>query len=233
MRRLRGLTHKHAIIGPQKPWIEMLRGLAFAVMFAGMLSAQTDWPVYGHDPGGARYSPLRQINTANVAKLRPAWTYRTGEVDQDHATSRGQRLVAFEATPLVIGRRLYFSTPAGKVIALNAENGKEIWKFDTQPNPRARLQHHAHRGVAYWPGDARTPARILSGTQDGRLIALNAETGRPVPGFGNEGYIDLRQDAAARFPNSVYAVTSPPVIYRSLVIIGAEVPEWPGHGPSG
>jgi glucose dehydrogenase len=211
----------------------MLRGAVLGLFLLGLLCAQTDWPVYGHDPGGARYSPLRQINTGNVNRLRRVWTYHTGEQIEPAAGARGQRVTAFETTPLEMANVLYLSTPAGKVIALQAETGREKWQFDPQAKRGAAPRYHAHRGVAYWPGDARTPARILEGTQDGRLIALSAATGQRIPGFGEEGEIDLRKDTADRFPDAVYAITSPPAIYRDLVMVGAEVPEWPGRGPSG
>src|SRR5215813_10297886 len=110
---------------------------------------QGDWPVYGRDPGGTRYSTLDQINVNNVSMLRRAWTYHTGE--------RGR---AFETTPIVIDNVLYFSTQNQKIVALDADTGKEIWKYDPKSNSRE------HRGVAYWPGDSRTPPRIMLGTGD-------------------------------------------------------------------
>ena len=199
---------------------------------AASLSAQVDWPVYGHDDGGMRYSPLKQINAGNVGRLERAWTYHTHEL-QGSPADPSAHPAPFETTPLVIGNVLYLSTPADRVIALDPETGREIWKYDSQANARGKIRYHQHRGVAYWPGDARTPPRILFGTRDGRLIALNAKTGLPSPGFGNEGEVNLRVGVADRFPNSTYAVTSPPAIYRDLVITGALVPEGPGLGPSG
>jgi quinoprotein glucose dehydrogenase len=141
--------------------------------------------------------------------------------------------MAFETTPLVINGVLYLTTPANRVIALDATSGREIWKFDPQAKSKGPVQYHANRGVSYWPGDSRNGARILAGTLDGRLIALNARTGMPVPGFGDEGEVDLRKGVADGFPKLTYAVTSPPAIYQDLVITGAEVPESPGHGPCG
>jgi quinoprotein glucose dehydrogenase len=196
-------------------------------MITVSLYGQTDWPVYGHDSGGMRYSPLRQITVSNVAKLERAWTYHTGEIYNAAGTARGQRTTAFETTPLVIGNTLYFSTPSNRVIALEANSGKQLWSYDPHCKP------HPHRGVAYWPGDREHSARIVYGTEDGRLIALNAKNGTPVPGFGNEGIIDLRKGVGDRFPNATYSVTSPPAIFDNLVITGAEVPERPGQGPSG
>ncbi len=202
-----------------------------ALLAAGSLVAQSDWPVYGHDPGGQRYSPLKQITPKNVAKLQRAWTYHTRE-QVSNADYRGQRIAAFESTPIVIGNVLYFSTPGDRAIALNAETGEQLWRFDSQAG-RKNIRFHSHRGVSYWPGDATAPARILFGTQDGRMIALNAKTGAPVPGFGDEGELDLRKNFSQAFPNGQYSITSPPAIYRDLLITGAAVPEAAGPGPAG
>lgn len=161
-----------------------------------------------------------------------AWTYHTGEMPVISGP-RGQRQIAFETTPLIVGGVLYLSTPANRIIALEPESGRELWKFDLQANSPGPLKSRAHRGVAYWPGDKNTPPRILCGTLDGRLIALNARTGRKTPGFGNEGEINLKTGVAEKFPNAVYDETSPPAIAGDLVITGAEVPESPGHGPRG
>lgn len=204
-------------------------GLISSVGFA---SAQTDWPTYGYDPAGTRYSPIQQINHNNVTQIQRVWTYHTGEVPSASGP-RGQRQTAFEATPIVVDGVLYFSTPANRVIALDPVTGHALWTFDPQTKTHKSIQYHAHRGVSYWPGDGDDPARILLGTLDGRLIALNAKTGVPVPGFGTEGEINLRDGVADEFPDAVYAITSPPAIYRGLVITGAEVPESPGHGPWG
>src|SRR5919197_5995937 len=133
-----------------------------------------DWPVCGRDPGGTRYAPLDQINTKNVNLLRRAWVYHTGE--------RGR---AFEVTPIVVDGLLYFATQNQKIVALEPETGKEIWKFDPKSNAREI------RGVTYWPGDRESAARILFGSGDGRLIALDAKTGVPVASFGDHGTVHL------------------------------------------
>ena len=202
------------------------------LLLVRLAPAQIGWPNYGYDTGNGRFSPLRQISPSNVAGLRRAWTYHTGEKPAV-AGPRGQRQVAFESTPLVVNGVLYFSTPSNRVIALDSSTGAELWKFEPKPGLQGPLKPHAHRGVAYWRGDGKTPPRILCGTSDGRLIALNARTGKPVPGFGDEGELNLRAGVADRFPKATYAVTSPPVVYEDMVITGAEVPESPGQGPSG
>jgi quinoprotein glucose dehydrogenase len=195
----------------------MIRILAVFLAAAGCLPAQKDWPAYGHDPGGMRYSPLSRINTTNVTKLRRAWTYHTGDTGNQ-----------FETTPIVIGNRMYFSTQTSRIVALEADTGKEIWTYD----PKVRRPRE-HRGVAYWPGDSKTPARILFGTGDGRLIALDAATGKPVPEFGAGGEVNLRIGVADDFPRAGYAITSPPAIYKDLVIVGPSTQEGPSKGPSG
>ncbi len=179
--------------------------------------AQTDWPVYGHDAGGTKYSPLAQIQPGNVQRLARAWTYHTGEQGS-----------TFEATPVVIGGVLYVSTQQQKIVALDAETGAEIWKFD----PKVKGSRE-HRGVAYWGGDTGFAPRIVFGTADGRLMALDAKTGRPAAGFGDNGVVDLRAGLADDYPRAGLAVTSPPSIYRNLAIVGASTPEGPGKGPSG
>ena len=138
--------------------------------------------------------------------------------------------VAFESTPLVIDGVLYFSTPSSRVIALDAENGREIWQFDPQAGQREFFQH---RGVAYWQSENGDDRRIFVGTFDGRLIALQAKTGKPCRDFGKDGTVNLRAGVADAFPGAEYSVTSPPAIYRDLVITGAAVPEYPAKGPSG
>ncbi|MEO8593779.1 MAG: PQQ-binding-like beta-propeller repeat protein [Candidatus Solibacter sp.] len=179
--------------------------------------AQNDWPTYGHDPGGMRYSPLTKIDQNNVAKLRRAWTYHTGDAGNQ-----------FETTPIVAGNRMYLSTQTARVVALEPETGKELWSYD----PKVQRPRE-HRGVSYWPGDRNTPARILLGTGDGRLIALDAATGKPVPQFGAGGTVDLKDGVAGGFPRASYALTSPPAIYKDLVIVGPSTPEGPSQGPSG
>lgn len=197
----------------------MLRigGVLCCLVAAGGAAAQSsEWPAYGHDPGGARYSPLKQINAANVAQLRRAWVYHTGETGN------------FETTPIVVDHVMYFSTQAQKIVAVEPETGKEIWKFD----PKSRLREL--RGVAYWPGDKQSPPRILFGTSDGRLLALDAKTGKPVVAFGDNGAVNLRIGVADKWPaTAAYSITSPPAIYKDLVIVGPSTQETVSHGPSG
>jgi glucose dehydrogenase len=158
-----------------------------------------DWPAYGRDPGAQRFSPLTQITRQNVAHLRRAWTYDTGIKD-------------LQVTPLVIDGIMYL-TGGSIVFALEPETGKEIWKYDA----RATV---SRRGVAYWPGDARTPARLYSGAGDGRMMALDAKRGTLATDFGAGGFIDLKESVRGDVDGQLMLIT-PPVVYKDVVITGS------------
>src|SRR5688572_21671589 len=202
--------------------------ICLSFMASVSLAKAQEWRNYGNDPGGSKYSPLKQINKTNVSSLKIAWTYRTGDVsDGGEHPSRS----AFETTPLVIDGVLYLSTPFARVIALDPETGKELWTFDPKLNRERRYNLFINRGVSYWASG--NDKRIFIGTLDGRLFALNARTGKPVPGFGNEGSIDLRKGVADEFPDSGYGLTSPVAVYKDLVIAGSLVADGEPQGPSG
>jgi quinoprotein glucose dehydrogenase len=173
--------------------------------FVSPLFAQNDWPGYGKDAFGQRHSPLAQINTGNVKKLKPAWQYGIDPkaVSMDNAT---RLLTSTEAVPIMVGGILYSPTMKRTIVALEPETGKEIWKYELG-NVGAPL-----RGVSYWAGDQDHPASILAGTNDGKLIELNAKTGKLVPGFGNEGAVNLKQGVEDRFPDAPYHMASPGAI---------------------
>jgi quinoprotein glucose dehydrogenase len=157
--------------------------LVFLLTLPGLLLAQSDWPGYGRDPFGQRHSPLTQINTSNVARLKPAWQYA---LDPKPEGANGS-LTATEAVPIMVGGILYSPTRERTIVALDPETGKELWKY-ALGNVGAPL-----RGVSYWAGDKEHPASILAGTGDGKLIEINAKTGKLVPGFGNEGELEGRR----------------------------------------
>ncbi len=203
----------------------------FLLLLVPCVGWAQDWRFYGGTSEGTRFSSLQQINRHNVGTLNRAWTYHTGEVNRANETDRHQ-VAPFETTPLVVDGMLYLSTPSNRVIALNAETGKEIWQFDPQAG-RAKRTFFQHRGVAYWQSETGDDGRILHGTLDGRLICLDAKTGKPCHGFNTDGATNLRVGVADEFPKAEYAVTSPPAIYKDLVIVGAAVPEYPSRGPSG
>jgi quinoprotein glucose dehydrogenase len=181
-----------------------------------------DWPVYGGTSQNNHFSPLSQINRKNVNQLSVAWTYDTEE-------SGG-----LQSSPIVVDGVLYGLTPTEKVFALNAATGKLLWKFDsgmkgTQPD----------RGLAYWSDDTNSPAvseshkdseshkedqRILVGVMN-YVYALDAATGQPIPTFGNNGRIDLRDDLGRDPAEQSIYMTTPAVIYKDLMIVGGREAE--------
>jgi glucose dehydrogenase len=200
-----------------------------AVLLAGIIApvayCQTDWPTYGYDGAGQRYSPLKQIDTANVSKLRKAWQYGIS-ADAAGATSATQGPAPTEAVPIMVDGMLYTPTVNHTIVALEPESGEEIWKYDLSKASGTL------RGVTYWQGDKDNPPAVLAGTSEGRLIALNAKTGKLIPSFGQEGVVDLRAGVAEKFPSAPYHMSSPGVIYRNLIITGAQGKEDDPDGPA-
>jgi quinoprotein glucose dehydrogenase len=189
-------------------------------------ASDSGWPNYGNDAGGTRYSAARQIDRTNVAGLQLAWTYRTGEISPE-AKSIGK--AAFEATPILIENKLFLSTPYNHVIALNPQNGVKLWEYDPHVNLSRNYSEVTSRGVSAWRDTEAKPGqpcrlRIFMGTLDGRLIALDGETGKPCLDFGSKGEVNLAQDAATATEwTGGYQVTSAPVIAKGLVITGSSV----------
>ena len=177
------------------------------------LTTGGQWANYGNDPGGMRYSPLTTINVSNVKNLKVAWTHQTGELKTYDGTSIGSK-AAFETTPLMIDGVLYFSTPTNRVFAIDASTGKEKWVYDPGVDLRGDYSEVTSRGVSKWINPAGKAGedgfmRIFMATIDGRLIALDAMTGKPVSSFGNNGTIDLKENVGP------IQVTSPPAIATS------------------
>lgn len=184
-----------------------------------------DWSAYGRDAGGSRFSPLDQINRANVAKLQIAWTYHTGA---EEVKAAGARNAAFESTPILVDGMLYLTTPYSRVIALDPATGKERWTFDPQVPLERRYSEQTSRGVSTWPaaGDKRKAARrIFVATLDARLMALDAATGKPCSDFGENGQVDLKRDVRFGTYNGYqnYQVTSPPAVIGDLVVVGSAI----------
>jgi quinoprotein glucose dehydrogenase len=183
-----------------------------------------DWPNVGNDKAGTRYSTLSQINRENVGRLKVAWTYRTG--DAGAATT-------IECTPLVVDGVMYVTTVRTKVVALDAATGNEKWAFDPyagETNPRIRASGGVNRGVAYW-SDGRAGAgakqRVFVGVSDGRVISLDAATGKPDPAFGDRGTLDLRAGIERDISSMAYGPTSAPAVFENLIIVGCSNDE--GH----
>jgi quinoprotein glucose dehydrogenase len=171
-----------------------------------LASTHQDWPVYGGDANGDRYSPLAQINRDNVKRLRQAWRV-------DVATEGG-----LQVNPLVVGRTIFAYTPTEEVLALDAATGARLWSFDSGVKA-----YQPSRGFAYWTDGAQSI--LFAGVMD-RLYALDPTTGKPIPNFGEDGSIDLRKDLGnADFASNVDFLTTPGAIYKDLIIVGFREPE--------
>lgn len=202
-------------------------GLALAA--ASFASAQvtqikpSDWPAYGRDAGGQRYSPLKQITPQNVDKLQVAWTYHMNP-------DPSQRVrVSSTATPLVIDGKMFMPTPFGRVVALDPTTGKELWSYSLPEGDTPAL-----RGIGYWPGDKAHGPRLIFGTTRGLIIAIDAATGKPSAGFGANGVVDSKTpDVMNGLPDAAYGYSAPPSIYKNLAIFGSKVQERPSKGAAG
>ena len=177
-----------------------------------------DWPSYGNNVGGSRYSPLDQINRDNVSELEVAWTYRTNAGG------------SFKATPLQVGELLYVCTGGNRVIALDADSGELRWQFDPLIDPEhlefARYFTTGCRGVSYFEASAdyqgECSERILTATSDARLIAIDALSGARCSRFGEQGEIDLTI-GMGNDPRIFNFQTSPPGIVRGNAVVGGWV----------
>jgi quinoprotein glucose dehydrogenase len=199
-----------------------------AVFAAPVAFAQTpngaEWPTYGNDPGGMRYSPLTEINRENVANLKFAWIFRTGDVSDG---SDGRKRSGFETTPILVDGTLFFTTAFNRVIALDPETGKQRWAYD--PKIDQTLDYGdglVNRGVATWLDPARSAnqdcrRRIYEATQDARLISLDAATGKPCTDFGNSGQVNLTN--VPGYLPGWYHMTSPPAVIDDLVVVGSAI----------
>jgi quinoprotein glucose dehydrogenase len=195
---------------------------AAVVLTARPLRAE-DWPTYGGDAGGRKYSSASQVTADNVSDLETAWTFHTGELGENLA--RGDKLT-FEATPILIGRTLYFSTATAIVFAVDAATGHERWRYDPKVNRGVRYSEMSSRGVSYWADPARKNEvcgqRIFIGTIDARLIALDANTGRLCADFGQGGFVDLSRGVRLQ-DKPDYQVTSPPAVAGDTIIVGSSI----------
>jgi quinoprotein glucose dehydrogenase len=176
------------------------------------------WPTYGGDLGNTRYAPLDQISAANFNNLEVAWRFRT--------ESLGARPeFNFESTPLMVNGRLYSTAGTRRaVVALDAATGEQLWMHSEQEGKRgaAAPRQLSGRGLAYWT-DGRNDERILYVTPGYRLIALDAKTGYPIPGFGQNGAVDLKQefDQELDLINAPVGLHATPTVARNVVMVGA------------
>ena len=224
-------------ISPKRLWLPLIS----LALLGGVLAASTpvgaspstasdDWPCYGHDAGGMRYSPLAQINRDNVARLKVAWVFHTGDISDGKG---GRKRSGFETTPIMLDGTLFLTTPFNRVIALDPDTGQERWSYD----PKTELSWNygdglINRGVAIWPvPSASSPSksgsppherrRVFEATLDARLITLDAATGLPCADFGHNGEVSLRD--VKRYVKGQYHMTSPPVVIGDVVVVGSSI----------
>jgi quinoprotein glucose dehydrogenase len=198
-----------------------------SVAAGGPDAPDTSWPVYGGDPGGRRWSPLADITRDNVARLEQAWVYHHGDMSDGRGAWRSPS--AFELQPILVDGTLYGCTPMNRVFALDPATGAERWSFDPELDPSGRYANQLIcRGVAHWRDpEARDAApcsrRILTATNDARLIALDAATGRKCQGFGEAGEVSLKAGAVEERWLGEYQVTSAPVVIDGVVVVGSAI----------
>jgi quinoprotein glucose dehydrogenase len=199
-----------------------LAALGGAAVFVGISAdrAPVDWAFWGGDPGSAHYSTLADIHTGNVSQLRQSWVWKTGETElKEYGTRPGM----FENTPVMIDGVMYVTSPYNKVVALDPEKGTELWSYDPKSYVDGQPPNgtgYVHRGIAVWR-DSRdgNKLRIFLNTRY-RLLSLDAKTGQPVNSFGDNGVVDLSQGLVWPINKMHYTETSPPVVYKDLVIVG-------------
>ncbi|MGH7925696.1 MAG: PQQ-binding-like beta-propeller repeat protein, partial [Candidatus Binatus sp.] len=196
---------------------------------AQVSGGSVEWPNYGNDPGAQRYSTLNQINRDNVSRLKPAWTFHTGDVSNGETT---RMKTGFENTPIVIDGTMYISTPFCRVIALDPATGTQKWSYDPGiAKDQIYSEGLINRGVASWLDPAARPdavcrRRIFIGTIDARLIALDAASGKPCADFAAGGQINLKSGVKNIEKIGYYGEyeeTSAPAIIDDMVIVGSAV----------
>lgn len=182
-----------------------------------------DWTDYGGTLAGQRYSPLAQINRANVGDLQLAWTQRTGDLPDAAETVEHKREYHSEATPIHIGDTLYTCTPHSFVQAIDATTGKTRWSWNVGAS-RSGNSYLVCRGVAYFQAPEGTPCprRIFAPTFNAKMVALDADTGKPCPSFAQNGFIDLRTNMGLSGPADQIS-TSPPIVANGRLIIGERI----------
>ena len=188
------------------------------LMLLADVAAQENWPFYAGDQGATHYSSLAEINRATVKELTVAWRWRPDEKKLDEF---GTQPGTFQNTPLMIDDVLYLSTPYNRVVALDARTGAEQWSFDPKPYEDGQPPNgtgFVHRGVAAWR-DRNGALRIFINSRY-RLFAIDAKTGKPATEFGVAGVVNLTQGLSRPVNAKHYTNTSPPVVYKDLVILG-------------
>jgi quinoprotein glucose dehydrogenase len=178
----------------------------------GMKDDHKTWSVYRGDASNTAYSSLDQINKDNVSQLQVAWTYHTGDAEQGNGS-------AIQCNPIIVNGMMYLTSPKLKLIAVNPATGKEVWKFDPFQGEQSQ---GVNRGVTFWQDGNEKRIFFTAGS---RLYALDAENGKLISDFGQDGAVDLRQ-GLGREPEKLFvAASSPGVIFKDLLIQGTALGE--------
>jgi len=184
------------------------------------LASDADWAYVGGDSGGARYSTLDQIDTSNVAKLKQAWVFHTGDAKGD---------TPIQCTPIVVEGTMYLVTSGHRVVALNPVTGRRKWTFDSKNNDSKSGHSRSSRGVVYWSdGKAGGKRRILYGSPDGRILCLDAKTGDVDSAFKT---VDLRTELGSEWTGTYVGISAAPTVHRDLVLVGIAGGEDSGAAP--
>jgi quinoprotein glucose dehydrogenase len=207
-----------SISNDQSPGLMPAAGVA-ALSDPARMQAGADWPAYGGTESARRYSPLAQITPANVTKLERAWVYHTGDLPEHNYGA--------ETTPIKVGDTLYLCSAMNVMIALDPLTGTERWRYDPHVPDEWIPYTAACRGVTYYAVPGADPAsacatRIIEGTLDGRIIAVDATTGRPCADFGASGQVDIKVGMGEVIPGML-SITSPPTIVRGVIVTGHQV----------
>ena len=220
------ITGAAVVAALEVPNLEVLVGRPAHAQTGNIPGRTTEWLSYGGDKASSKYSPIDQVGGDNFSRLQVAWTWRSPDEVITKANPDLKTWV-WESTPLMVNGVLYVSTSMSQVAAIDARTGQTRWIYDpeTWKNGTPSNNGFVHRGVAYWAdGDDR---RVLIGTGDGYLICLNAQTGKPISTFGQQGRFDLTQGLGRPVDRRLYGVSSPPIICRDVVVMGSKVHDYP------
>jgi len=209
---------------PESPVLTLPPPTAQAMADPALMQIGADWPAYGGTYAARRYSPLVQINPSNVGKLQQVWLTHTGDMP---ATPQAAKMYGAETTPLKVGDSLYLCTAKNVMMALDPATGKARWRYDPKIDDKWIPYTAACRGVSYYavPGQAaNTPCatRVIEGTLDARLIAVDARTGQLCAGFGQNGSVDTKVGMGPNYPGLI-SITSAPTIVRGVVVTGHQI----------
>lgn len=206
--------------------------LAFLFFSCNPKKEYTTWSHYKGSPENIHYSSLTQVDTTNVKSLQVAWVYHTGDADTVHHSQ-------IQCNPIVVDGKLYGTTPQMKLFSVDAATGKALWSFNPFDTTKTNILSNKgsffimnnSRGVAYWT-DGKNDKRIFY-TAGSHLYCINATTGQVVESFADSGRLDLHNDLDRNVADFFITATSPPLIYKDLMVIGTRVDEGamaaPGH----